>query len=301
MITSQSYDIAFLGHYTKDTIVSGGGTRVVDGGAFNYGSHLAIRMGLKVAAITHLAQEDFHVVKELEKLGVNVFAKATPHSTCLRLEYPTSNVDERIIYITSSAGPFTPSEVKDISSKAFVIGTSVRGEVTLDVIQQLREKDTLISIDLQGFVRVVDDGQFVFEDWPEKREVLGRVDVVKADAVEAELLTHQKDIKVAARMIADFGPKEIVLTHKEGLLVYDGAHFYEANFYPENLLGRSGRGDTCIASYMARRLTTPPSEATIWAAAATSLKMEAEGPFRRNIGEVEELIQKKYCLSRPGF
>ena len=71
------YDIAFLGHYTKDTIVSTEGTRVVDGGAFNYGSHLAIRMGLQVAAITRLAQEDFHVVEELKKLGVNVFAKKT--------------------------------------------------------------------------------------------------------------------------------------------------------------------------------------------------------------------------------
>ena len=41
------YDIAFLGHYTKDTIVSAEGLRVVDGGAFNYGSHAAARMGLK--------------------------------------------------------------------------------------------------------------------------------------------------------------------------------------------------------------------------------------------------------------
>jgi len=45
---------------------------------------------------------------------------------------------------------------------------------------------------------------------------------------------------------------------------------------------------------MARRLSSPPGEATVWAAAVTSLKMEAEGPFRREIGEVEELIRRKY-------
>ncbi len=94
---NKTYDIAFLGHYTKDTIVSAEGTRVVDGGAFNYGAHAAVRMGLKVAAITRLAREDFHVVDELRALGVDVFARATPRSTCLRLEYPTSNVDERIL------------------------------------------------------------------------------------------------------------------------------------------------------------------------------------------------------------
>ena len=288
------YDIAFLGHYTKDTIVSGEGTRVVDGGAFNYGSHVAIRMGLKVAAITRLSEDDFHVARELQKLGVDTFVKTTPHSTCLRLEYPTANVDERVLYITSSAGPFGPEEVREISSKAFVIGASVRGEVSLEVMEELRKKETKIAVDLQGFIRVVQDGKFVFQDWPEKASMLSQVDVVKTDAVEAELLTGRKDIKTAAKMISEFGPKEIVLTHRDGLLVYDGNQYYEAGFYPARLVGRSGRGDTCIASYMARRLNFPPDKATVWAAAVTSLKMEAEGPFKRSLSDVEDLIRTKY-------
>jgi sugar/nucleoside kinase (ribokinase family) len=289
-----SFDIAFLGHYTKDTIVSAQGTRVVEGGAFNYGSHAAIRMGLKVAAITRLARDDFHVVDELKALGVEVFAEATPHSTCLRLEYPSSNPDERVIYMTSSAGPFAASEVVDLSAKAFVIGASVRGEVPVEVIQELRKKETLISVDLQGFIRVVRNGKLIFEPWPEKERVLNLVDVLKTDAVEAELLTGEKDIRVAAKKIAHWGPREVVLTHRDGILVYDGDVFLEAGFYPRKLVGRSGRGDTCLASYVARRLNAPPSEAVLWAAALTSLKMEAEGPFKRDIREVEELIQEKY-------
>ena len=50
---TKSFDIAFVGHYTQDTIVSASGTRVVDGGAFNYGAHVAARMGLRVAAVSH--------------------------------------------------------------------------------------------------------------------------------------------------------------------------------------------------------------------------------------------------------
>jgi len=45
---------------------------------------------------------------------------------------------------------------------------------------------------------------------------------------------------------------------------------------------------------VARRLIGPSSEAVLWAAALTSLKMEAEGPFKRDLSEVEELIQEKY-------
>ncbi|NLA07834.1 MAG: carbohydrate kinase family protein, partial [Firmicutes bacterium] len=134
----------------------------------------------------------------------------------------------------------------------------------------------------------------VYADWPDKERILAKVDVVKTDAVEAESLTGQKYIFAAARDLADMGPREIVLTHKDGLLVYADGSFFEAAFYPKELIGRSGRGDTCIASYMAARLQMPPEKATIWAAAATSLKLEAEGPFRRDISEIKQLIDLRY-------
>jgi sugar/nucleoside kinase (ribokinase family) len=294
------YDIAFIGHYTKDTIVSAAGTRVVDGGAFNYGSHAAVRTGLKVAAVTRLAREDRHVTEELAALGVDLFVRETPASTCLRVEYPTANVDDRVLYVTSSAGPFTPEEVEGIEARAFVVGASVRGEVSLEVLAALRRKQARIAVDLQGFLRVVREGRMTFEPWPEKEAVLSQVDVVKTDAVEAEFLTGLKDIREAARRIAAWGPGEVVLTHRDGALVWDGRHSFEAPFLPPVLVGRSGRGDTCIASYMARRLGAPPEEALVWAAALTSLKLAAEGPFRRDRGQVEALIRERYGRSeRP--
>jgi len=85
-----------------------------------------------------------------------------------------------------------------------------------------------------------------------------------------------------------------VLTHRDGVLVYAEGQFHEAGFYPQKLNGRSGRGDTCIGAYVAARLSKPPAEACIWAAAVTSLKMEKLGPFDRTIQEVEDLICSKY-------
>jgi sugar/nucleoside kinase (ribokinase family) len=291
---AKTYDVAFLGHYTKDTIVSDAGTRIVDGGACNYGASVAAKMGLKTAVVTRLAEEDFHVVEGLRQLGVEVYARATPKSTCLRLVYPTSNVDERVIHVTSTAGAFTPAEVEALQARAVLIGASMRGEVGLDVIEELSKKDTLLAADVQSFLRVEREGVLVPESWPEKEQVMAHLDVLKTDAVEAELLTGEPDIKVAARMIADMGPSQIVLTHRDGLLVYADGQFHEARFFPKELIGRSGRGDTCVAAYVAKRLAASPAEATIWAAAVASLKMEAEGPFRRDIREVEELVKKRY-------
>ena len=290
------YDIAFLGHYTKDTIVSSSGTRVVDGGAFNYGSNVAARMGLKVAAITRLSKEDFYIVERLKSLGVNVFVNITPQSTCLLLEYPTSNVDERTIFVTSSAGPFTPEEVQKIEAQAFVVGASLRGEVGLEVIEELAKKKTMLAADVQSFIRINYQGKLIHKEWPEKHSILSHINVLKTDAVEAEMLTGLSDIHKAALKIFDSGPREVLITHRNGLLVYADGQFYEETFFPKKLLGRSGRGDTCIAAYMAKRLNASPQEAIIWAAAVTSLKMEAEGPFQRTIEEVNHLIQTKYRI-----
>jgi sugar/nucleoside kinase (ribokinase family) len=289
------YDVATIGNYTKDTVVTPTGTRQVDGGGFSYSAHAAAGLGLKVAAITHLASEDSRVLDALEAAGIDVYACETPSSTLMRLEYPTGDPDKRNLTVTALAGSFTPIQVHPISARAFVVSPSVRGEVPLDVIRELRKKETKIGVDVQGFIRVAaPDGRLQHREWPEKLAVLSQTDVLKADAVEARFLTGETEIKAAAEALAELGPGEIVLTHRDGLLVFAEGAFHETVFHPENLVGRSGRGDTCLGSYLARRLVSLPAEATLWAAAVTSLKMESDGPFSGNVGEVADLLRRKY-------
>jgi sugar/nucleoside kinase (ribokinase family) len=290
----EAYDVAYIGNYTKDTIISPAGVTYVDGGAVNYAAHAGVRLGLKVAVVTRLAEEDYRVVDNLERAGVDCFVKLTPHSTCVKLEYPTTNVDIRNLYVTSTAGPFTVADVESLRVRAAVIGTTLRGEVGLEVIQALHRKDVLLAADVQGFVRVLRDQSLVYEPWGEMQTTLAYLDILKTDAVEAEFLTGESDIRKAARVFAEMGPGEIVLTHKDGVLVYAAGQYHEAGFYPQKLDGRSGRGDTCLGSYVAMRLSKSPADACIWAAAVTSLKMENLGPFNRTIHEVEDLIQRKY-------
>jgi sugar/nucleoside kinase (ribokinase family) len=292
---SKIYDMVIIGNYTKDTIISPTGKSQVDGGGFNYGVHVAAMMGLKVAAVTRLAKNDAYVLEVLKDLGADVYPYFTPQSTNMCLYYPTIDVDNRILSVTSVAEPFQPSHIDSLEAKIFLLNASTRGEVPLAVLDQIRRKDTLIAADLQGFVRIIaNDGKLVYDNWPDQKDFLSKIDVLKCDAVEAAFLTSEDDISTAARMLSDFGPREIVLTHRGGLLVYAEGVFYEAPFKPKKLVGRSGRGDTCIAAYMGKRLNGSSAEATIWAAALTSLKMETQGPIRRKLREVDDLIKEKY-------
>lgn len=286
------FDIAFVGHYTRDTIVYPDASRVVDGGAFNYGAHVAARMGLRTAVVTRLARQDWRVVEALERLGVTPVAHEATASTNLRLVYPTANLDQRTIFLTSSAGPFTLQDLGDVEAHAIAIGASVRGEVPAEVVGALRGRCELLALDVQGFMRVVQDGVLVFDDWPGKEAVLAQVSVLKTDAVEAERLTGERDRVRAARALAALGPPEVLLTHKGGVLVCDRGGIHEAPFVAQAVRGRSGRGDTCTSAYLARRLSAPPEDAVVWAAAVTSLKLESEGPFVRDLEEARRVYDR---------
>jgi len=289
------YDALFLGNYTKDTIVSPAGTRVVHGGAFYYGANVASRLGLRTAAVTRLARQDFAVIDELTALGVRVRAEAVPRSTALRLEYPDSDPDHRRILVESSAGSILPDQVEGLEARLACVGASFRGEVGLEVLQRLARQGSDIALDVQGFVRVVRQGRLEYDAWTERGEILSLVRWLKADAVEAAMLAGTDNLEEAARVLHQLGPREIVLTHRDGVLVFDGRAFHSAALRPQRLVGRSGRGDSCIAAYACRRLEAEPAQAIVWAAAVTSLKMESDGPFRHDRAAVENLIRERYA------
>lgn len=291
----KTYDVIFAGNYTKDTIITPDGTRNVDGGGMNYAANVGARLGIKAAVITRLAKEDQHVVDAIQAAGIDCYPYYSDFSTVMTLEYPTHDVDKRNLYVQSTAGTILPEYLQDFQAKAIAVSPSLRGEVEPDFFSILRRStNALLAVDVQGFVRVLKGGTLVYETWPEMPEVLKNLDILKSDAVEAEFLTGEKDIEKAAACFAGMGVKEIVLTHSNGVLIYEGGKYHHFNFHPVSMAGRSGRGDTCMGSYVAKRIGLPAREAGKWAAAATSLKVERVGVFNRPISEVESFMERYY-------
>lgn len=279
------FDIAFVGHFTKDTIVNPQGSTVHLGGAFYYGANVAARMRLRAAVVTRLAQQDWAVVEDLQSIGVTMYPTITHESTNLRIVYPTANLDERTIYTVGFAGPFTVSEIAPVQAQVFHIGASIRGEVPPEVVQALAAKGR-VSLDVQGFIRVNDHGKLTYAAWEAMPDILRWVNVVKADSTEAEFLTGKTDMREAMRILAACGPQEVVLTQNGGVTVLANGEFYQAPWKVSEIKGRTGRGDTCTAAYLCKRLTAGPEEATRFTAALTGAKLEAPGPFRGDVPKV---------------
>ena len=274
-----TYDVVLVGHLAKDLIIINDKEREATGGAPFYGAPPLLRMGKRVGIVTKLSKEDFYITAPLAKeLNLSIFATFTKNTTGIKNIYPTSNLDYRLCNPLGRADSFNISDFPNISSKVFHIAPLIKGEVGKSVIEFLSKK-AKIGLDVQGFVRVQKGNELVYEDWNEKYDILPLINFLKADLKEAEILTGTKDPLDASKMLSEWGAKEIVITRNEGVSVYIDGNYYEFPFNPSKILGRTGRGDTCMASYIGKRLETSPNNSLKFAAELTSRKLEIEGPF----------------------
>jgi sugar/nucleoside kinase (ribokinase family) len=286
-------DIMMVGHFSKDKIVVDGVSEIASGGAVYYGSIALRQLGIDVAVVTRLHPDDFPLLADLEQDGVKVFAEPAPATSRIENIYDSSDMERRICKLMSFAGAIRKEDIPDLSALVYLITPIVAGEVDLPLLRFFASRGP-VGLDLQGFVRVPEDKDgeryLVFRQWPDLAEGLSYVKYLKVDRAEAELLTSESTLGVAAGKLAEYGPSEVVITQSSGVTVYAAGKVYEAPFTPQSLVGRTGRGDTCFATYVGKRLTASPEEAVRLAAAVTTLKQEAPGPWRGGLDEVEKVL-----------
>lgn len=289
MSTNDIYDVMMIGHFAKDRIVVDDEGEMVSGGAVYYGSVALRRLGKRVVVVTRLHPNDFVRLEELRQEQVEVVVTAAPDTSGIENIYESANMERRLCRPLGFAGAFQRSDIPDMQARIYALVPIIAGEVELSLLKALAARGP-VALDIQGFVRVREGNELRFKPWPEMIEGLSYVTYLKADRAEAELLTGQKDLATAAQRLTQLGPQEIVLTQTSGVIVYAAGQIYQAPFSSRSLAGRTGRGDTCFAVYLGKRLTDSPAEAARWAGAITSLKQEQPGPWQGSIAEAQRLI-----------
>ena len=296
-MTHESADIVILGHVAMDIIEVDKESYTSLGGAVYYGGIAGSHMGLKIIVITRLKEEDFKFLTIFKKNGIKYYAYPSEQTSGLKNIYSSSNMEFRSYEPLGFAGLFKKEEIIDIDTKFFVIGPIIAGEVDLKLLKHLKTiYPKNLCLDIQGFIRFRDDNKVYYSPptLKEKKEIISNINVLKVDQTEAEILTGQKIIKKAAQEILKLGPKEILITHENGISVYGPNFSYNFPWKNRSSLGRTGRGDTAFISYLGSRIKNAPEESLKFAAALTSLKLENPGPFNLPRHQVEALIKKEY-------
>ena len=277
--------ILFVGHVCVDKNVVRGQTETLYGGGVVHGAITARRLGVQAIVITKCAEADRPGFSHLGEAGVKTVFLPSPTSTSIRNVYPSENPDDRQSSLIARATPFAEADldcIAGLGADVVHVNPLWFGEFSPALLANLRRRTVFLAADAQGFLRVPEvDGQMVHRNFADKHAILSLLDLFKVDSKEALLLTGEDHPARAAQAVHALGPKLVLLTHQGGVCVFDGRETYSAAFGNYPLEGRTGRGDTCTASFLValgRGLDLLRS--TAYAADITTRKMQYCGPFR---------------------
>ncbi|MDR1456258.1 MAG: PfkB family carbohydrate kinase [Tannerella sp.] len=288
-------ELCCIGHITLDKVVTPENTVYMPGGTSFYVSG-AIRhlTGINYSLVTSVGASEMAAVDELRASGVRVTVHPSAHSVCFENIYG-ANRNNRTQRVRAKADPFTVEQLKDTEANIFHLGALLADDFPPETLKYLAGK-ALVSVDSQGYLREVRDTQVHAIDWKGKEEALKYVHFLKANEHEMVVLTGHTDVPSAARQLAGWGVREVLITLGDmGSILYDGNTFYRIPAYrPREIVDATGCGDTYMAGYLYRRTGgAGMEEAGHFAAALSTLKIERSGPVCATCEDVARCMKTR--------
>ncbi len=289
------FESLIIGEIAEDTNVDYDGTTIhAIGGAVYYSGFAAANIGHKIAVLPKADTTKVDLKAAFAKApNITVFPVHSTHSFVTKNVYHTPDRERRTSTVDSVIDPYRPDEVPmEIDAKIWHLAGLVGGDIPDEMIPYAVSRGAMVAVDVQTMLRWAENGGMVYHDWAAKKEMLPYIRFLKTDAAEAEILTGTDDRVAAAKMLYDWGAKEILITHNSEVLVYDGKEVYTCPIKARNLSGRTGRGDTTFACYINERLTQDIPTALKTATALVSLKMETPGPYMGDRAALEAYMKE---------
>ncbi|MGD1822288.1 MAG: PfkB family carbohydrate kinase [Pleomorphochaeta sp.] len=284
------YDIVMIGHVSKDIMIYKDSVQKFLGGPVIYSSIAATTNNKNIKVITVANKEAESDLMVMSDNGVDVTRLDSEKTTSIENIYFSADKEKRKVTLLSRATNFSIDNMIDFDAKIVHLAGLFKDEIP-DSFIEFYSKKAEVAIDAQGLLRASTNNDLLFKNWDNLDEYSKYITYLKTDAAEAEILTGEKDRKKAAKILGDKGIREVMVTHNTEVLIYSDGKFYTAPFNPNNLSGRTGRGDTTFAAYLSKRLDSSIQDSVNYAAALCSIKMETPGPFKGTYNDVIERIK----------
>ena len=262
-----------------------------------YSSYAALAGGNHVGILIKFAPREKMIPYILPVHTEDIYwLRSDSETTSIRNQFLDDKHERRITTALAQGSTITVAELPEgISAKIYQLAGLMKGDYEDDIIKVLAQRGK-VALDMQGYLRVPDSStkEMVYHVWDRKQEYFPHITYLKTDAAEAEILTGLTDRAEAAKVLYGWGAKEILITHNTEVLVYDGHEIYTCPIKARNLSGRTGRGDTTFAGYIAERQRDSVEEALNFCTALVSLKMETPGPFKGTREDVLAYMKEFY-------
>ncbi|MGK2870678.1 MAG: PfkB family carbohydrate kinase [Alphaproteobacteria bacterium] len=292
--------VTLIGPVSNDIVqVPGHPKRQQPGGAVFYAGMALCALGVPVNIITRLAPHDAPaLLTPLRNAGATIIALPSAHTTSFINSYGP-DTDERTQEVSACAAPFTIEDMQFISTQWVYFGPLLCGDIASELIRHVADRSAHhIALDAQGLLRRATDRKVLPIEWPDNNEILPRIDILKADAEEAALLTAQRDPEMAARILCGRGADHALVTLGDGgaIMCHRGALIRQRACRPANqnwpVVDTTGCGDTFLAAYLACIIMGKQAAyAGRFAVAAAALKLTSFGPLCADMAQISRLAE----------
>ena len=273
------------------------------GGPPSYAGLLCARFGHSVTPLTKVGS-DFPDEQSVWLARNGMVLRGSDRSTTK----PTTRFTiangggERSLHLASRCEDLSATQIVSERRYNAALVSPVAGEVSQSLLAEISSRSDFTFLDPQGFVRTFDAGGKVSYAPVEDRNILSRVDAVKMDTVEAEMLTGRSDPRAALEKVSAIGIRKAIVTQGgEACHVLDGARIYKVEVPKSQVIDATGAGDILSGATVCWYLKTRDflrSACFGIAAAALSLHMIALAKVDLPMS-VDEGAQRLYTTASP--
>ena len=194
--------------------------------------------------------------------------------------------------VLADFNPIVPNNYKNAE---IVLLGNLHPSIQLSVLKQMNSKPKLVILDTMNY--------WMDNTLDELINVISKVDLLCINDQEAEQLTGESDLKLAAKKISELGPKFLIIKKGEfGSLVFSEDDYYNCPIFPtDKVKDPTGAGDT-FAGGLAGYLTScseitfkEVKQGVMYGTAIASYCIEDFGPnniMSLDINLVEQRVSK---------
>ena len=237
--------VLVAGFLTIDSIQLPTRTVASVGGPPAYAGLIASRFGNEVTPLTKVGADfpDEQAVW-LARNGVPLRASdrsTTKPTTRFRITDAGGN---RALYLASRCEDLSSSQIPPETRFRASLVSPLAGEVSPSLLSEISARSDFTFLDPQGLIRRFGEGGEVSFAPPSDGAALTKVDAVKMDRTEAQMLTGRSEPTAALEKVFSMGVRKGIVTQgAESCYVLDGGRIYRVSVPRAPVLDSTGAGD----------------------------------------------------------
>jgi len=298
------FDIVTIGHFVIDLILSPriSSPRVTVGGPPSFVSLVASKLGAKPAVVSKVGK-DFHrhvawlLENNVDLSNLQILDNA--NTTRFVISYEQGR---RKLQLKNETPQIVLRDIPaSLQTKAIHVAP-VATELSLELVQELRARASLISLDPQGFLREFDRDGNVRLRKLDDLTFLRHCDILKLSMRELKAMVGSAKIGASMRKVRGYGVKTILTTMggRGVLALIDDAFYHVPACKPRVFRDSTGAGDAFAGAFLAEYLR---GDDPLWCccvgSAAASFIVEEVGPH--GLGEKHEVLGRARKIYEKGI